>query len=89
VDVLAAGRLVNLAVGQGHPVEIMDMSFALQALSVEHLIKNREDLAPGVHPVPKEVDEAVAWAALRASDVSIDTLTDVQCDYLSGWKEGT
>ena len=89
VDVLADGRLVNLAVGQGHPVEIMDMSFALQALSVEHLIKNRDNLKPGVHPVPKEVDEAVAWAALRASGVTIDALTDQQCAYLSEWKEGT
>jgi adenosylhomocysteinase len=89
VDVLAAGRLVNLAVGQGHPVEIMDMSFALQALSVEHIVKHREGLIPGVHPVPREVDQAVAWAALKATGVRIDELTEEQCEYLSCWKEGT
>ena len=89
IDVLAEGRLVNLAIGQGHPVEIMDMSFALQALSVEHIVKNHEKMAPGVHPVPKEVDEMVAWAALVASGIDVDKLTDAQCAYLSSWKEGT
>ena len=89
IDVLAQGRLVNLAVGQGHPVEIMDMSFALQALSVEHIVKNRDTLVPGVHSVPKAVDEVVAWAALEASGVDVDRLTDAQCAYLTSWKEGT
>jgi adenosylhomocysteinase len=89
VDVIAEGRLVNLAAGQGHPVEIMDMSFALQALSVEHIVKERDRLEPGVHPVPRDVDHAVAWAALRASGIDIDTLTESQCAYLGGWKEGT
>ena len=89
VAVLAEGRLINLAAGQGHPVEIMDLSFALQALSVEHLVKNRDDLRPGVHPVPRAVDEAVAWAALEASGIDIDALTEDQACYLSGWKEGT
>jgi adenosylhomocysteinase len=89
VDVLADGRLVNLAAGQGHPVEIMDMSFALQALSVAHIVRNRGKLTPGVHPVPKELDQEVAWAALASSGVSIDCLTDAQCEYLDSWKEGT
>ncbi len=89
VDVLANGRLVNLAAGQGHPVEIMDMSFALQALSVEHIVKHHDDLKPGVHPVPQEVDRAVAWAALKASGVDIDTLSEEQVCYLGNWKEGT
>jgi adenosylhomocysteinase len=89
VDVLADGRLVNLAAGQGHPVEIMDMSFALQALSVAHIVRNRGKLAPGVHPVPKELDQEVAWAALASSGVSIDCLTDAQCEYMDSWKEGT
>ncbi len=89
VDVLAEGRLVNLAVGQGHPVEIMDMSFALQALSVAHIARDRGKLEPGVHPVPRELDEEVAWAALAASGVSIDRLTDAQCHYMDSWKEGT
>jgi adenosylhomocysteinase len=89
VDVLADGRLVNLAVGQGHPVEIMDMSFALQALSVAYIVRNREGLDPGVHPVPRELDQQVAWAALEASGVTIDCLTDEQCRYMDSWKEGT
>ncbi|MCK4969957.1 MAG: adenosylhomocysteinase, partial [Thermoplasmata archaeon] len=89
VDVLADGRLVNLAAGQGHPVEIMDMSFALQALSVAHLVKNRGKLRPGVHPVPKELDQEVAWAALRSTGVSIDNLTEAQSEYIDSWKEGT
>ncbi|NIP34583.1 MAG: adenosylhomocysteinase [Thermoplasmata archaeon] len=89
VDVLADGRLVNLAAGQGHPVEIMDMSFALQALSIAHIVRNRGKLEPGVHPVPKELDQDVAWAALASSGVSIDCLTDAQCEYMDSWKEGT
>jgi adenosylhomocysteinase len=89
VDVLADGRLVNLAAGQGHPVEIMDMSFALQALSVAHIVREKGKLAPGVHPVPRELDQQVAWAALGASGVSIDCLTDAQCEYMDSWKEGT
>ena len=89
VDVLADGRLVNLAAGQGHPVEIMDMSFALQALSVAHIVRNKGKLAPGVHPVPRELDQQVAWAALASSGVSIDCLTDAQCEYMDSWKEGT
>jgi adenosylhomocysteinase len=89
IDVLAQGRLVNLAVGQGHPVEIMDMSFAIQALSVEHIVKNRDTLAPGLHPVPRAIDEMVAWASLEANGVDVDRLTDAQCAYLASWKEGT
>jgi adenosylhomocysteinase len=89
IDVIAEGRLVNLAAGQGHPVEIMDMSFAIQALSVEHIVRNRGTLTAGVHPVPRRIDEEVAWAALRASGVDIDALTAGQRAYLDGWKEGT
>ncbi len=89
VDVLADGRLVNLAAGQGHPVEIMDMSFALQALSIAHIVRNKGKLEPGVHPVPRELDQEVAWAALATSGVSIDCLTDAQCEYMDSWKEGT
>ena len=89
VDVLADGRLVNLAAGQGHPVEIMDMSFALQALSVAHIVRNRDKLSPGVHPVPRNLDEEVAWAALGSSGISIYCLTDAQCEYMDSWKEGT
>ena len=80
--VLAEGRLVNLAAGDGHPAEIMDMSFAIQALSARWLAQQRTELAPGVLPVPRELDEAVACRKLRAMGVSIDALTVEQAAYL-------
>ena len=84
--VLAEGRLVNLASGDGHPVEIMDMSFAIQALSARHLALHRGELAPGVYPVPEELDEAVARRKLASCGMSIDALTDAQREYLSSWQ---
>ncbi len=87
VYLLAEGRLVNLAAGQGHPVEIMDLSFAIQALSVEYLLKHR--MPPGVHRVPREMDERVAEIKLKASGVEIDSLTAEQTDYINSWQEGT
>ena len=80
--VIAEGRLVNLAAGDGHPAEIMDMSFAIQALSAEYLAKHRAELVPGVISVPRELDEAVARRKLRAMGVSIDSLSPEQEDYL-------
>ena len=80
--VLAEGRLVNIAAGDGHPAEIMDMSFAIQALSAEYLVKNRGDLAPGVVPVPREIDLRVARKKLETLGVSIDVLTAQQREYL-------
>lgn len=85
VYVLAKGRLVNLAAGDGHPVEIMDMSFALQALCCEYLAKEGKGLTPGTYPVPKAVDEGVAALKLAAVGVSIDALTPEQAKYLQGW----
>ena len=82
VFVIAEGRLVNLAAADGHPAEIMDMSFAVQALSAEYLVKNRGKLEPTVIPFPRELDEAVAARKLRAMGVSIDALTDEQKQYL-------
>lgn len=79
---IAEGRLVNLAAGDGHPAEIMDMSFAIQALSAEYLAKHRTELVPGVISVPRELDEAVARRKLRAMGVSIDSLSAEQEDYL-------
>lgn len=79
---IAEGRLVNLAAGDGHPAEIMDMSFAVQALSAEYLAKHRGELQPGVIPVPRELDEAVARRKLRAMHVEIDTLSEEQAAYL-------
>ena len=82
VFLLAEGRLVNLASGDGHPAEIMDMSFAIQALSVRYLAENRGRLAPGVVPVPREIDLAVARRKLDTLGVSIDALTPEQKEYL-------
>ena len=80
---LAEGRLVNLAAGDGHPVEIMDMSFALQALSVEFLLKN--SLEPGVHPVPYELDRRVAALRLAALGIEIDFIDEQQQEYMNSW----
>ena len=79
---IAEGRLVNLAAGDGHTAEIMDMSFAIQALSAEYLAANRSSLKPGVIPVPRELDEAVARRKLSSMGVEIDSLSREQADYL-------
>ena len=81
--VLAEGRLVNIAAGDGHPVEIMDMSFAVQALSAKYLAENRGRLSAGVVQVPPDIDEAVARLKLAAMDISIDSLSDEQKSYLA------
>jgi len=86
IFVLAEGRLVNLASGDGHPVEIMDMSFAIQALSAQYLVTHHKTLEPGVINVPEEIDLDVAWKKLASSGLRIDTLTDVQKKYLSSWE---
>jgi adenosylhomocysteinase len=89
LHLLGEGRLVNLAVAEGHPAAVMDMSFANQALSVEWIVKGRGALAPGVYPVPTEIDEEVAKLKLQAMGVEIDALTAEQRDYLSSWQQGT
>ncbi|MCK5397140.1 MAG: adenosylhomocysteinase [Thermoplasmata archaeon] len=89
VYLLGEGRLVNLAVGQGHPVEIMDMSFAIQAGCAERIITQKDELQPRVYDVPPELDEKVARLKMKALGVEIDTLTEAQVAYLSDWKEGT
>jgi adenosylhomocysteinase len=89
VMVLGEGRLINLAAAEGHPASVMDMSFANQALSVEYLVKNKGELAPGVHLLPKEVDTEIASLKLRALGLSIDTLTAEQLEYISSWETGT
>ena len=86
---IAEGRLMNLSAGQGHPVEIMDMSFSIQALALEHLVRNSDSLMPEVYPIPKEMDDEVARLALSSMGLTIDTLNQDQLDYLHGWKEGT
>ena len=82
VFALAEGRLVNIAAGDGHPAEIMDMSFAIQALSAKYLADNRGRLAPGVVPVPAEIDNAVALKKLSTLGIRIDSLTEEQKQYL-------
>ena len=91
VHVLAEGRLVNLAIpkGMGHPVEVMDLSFALQALSVLYIAEHGRGLSPGVYNVPEAIDEEVARTKLLALDLSIDALTPEQQHYMGSWSEGT
>ncbi|MEM2117644.1 MAG: adenosylhomocysteinase [Candidatus Bathyarchaeia archaeon] len=85
---LAEGRLVNLAAAEGHPSEVMDMSFANQALCVEYLVKS-EKMPPKVYLVPKEIDETVAKLKLDAMKIRIDELTNEQKEYLATWEMGT
>jgi len=85
---LAEGRLVNLAAAEGHPSEVMDMSFGNQALVAEYLWKN-ERLEAKVHEVPEEIDATVARLKLKGMNIEIDELTDEQKRYLTSWKEGT
>ena len=80
--VLAEGRLVNLASGDGHPAEIMDMSFAVQALSAQYLAEHRDSLDPGVYPVPPEIDRRIAMRKLETLGIAIDALTPEQETYL-------
>lgn len=85
LNVLAEGRLVNLAAGNGHPAEIMDMSFAVQALSLEWLAKHRDGLEKKVYNVPDEIDDQIGRVKLAAMGLAIDTLTQAQKDYLAGF----
>ncbi len=85
---LAEGRLVNLAAAEGHPSEVMDMSFANQALCVEHLTKIKK-MQPKVYSVPKEIDERIASLKLNAMQMQIDNLTNEQKKYFATWEEGT
>ena len=83
INLLAEGRLVNLAAGNGHPAEIMDMSFAIQAKSLEYLAKNKGKLEKKLYAVPEEIDNAVALLKLKTMNISIDSLTDEQKEYLT------
>jgi adenosylhomocysteinase len=91
LHLLAEGRLVNLASpkGMGHPIEVMDLSFALQALCTEYIAKSGTSLAPGVHEVPQAIDDEVARLKLAALGLSIDELTPEQQAYLKNWSAGT
>ncbi len=86
INLLADGRLVNLAAGDGHPAEIMDMSFSIQALSAVHMINNHDKFGNHVVDVPKEIDTKVALMKLKAWGVTIDKLSDDQEKYLKSWQ---
>ena len=87
LNLLAEGRLVNLAAGNGHPAEIMDMSFGLQALSMEYMAKHGREMEAGVYAVPEELDRRVAKIKLEAMGFGIDALSEAQKAYLEGYGE--
>jgi adenosylhomocysteinase len=89
INLLAEGRVVNLAAAEGNPAAVMDMSFANQALAAEHLVTHAGRLEPQVHSVPRAIDDEVARLTLAASGVEIDALTDAQREYLTAWEHGT
>lgn len=85
ISVIAEGRLVNLAAGDGHPAEIMDMSFSIQALCAEYIVKNHKDLTASVIDVPEEIDKKVALRKLNSWGTEIDVLTPEQEKYVNSW----
>lgn len=89
IYLLGEGRLINLAAAEGHPANVMDMSFANQALSLEYLVKNKGRLEPEVYPVPEEIDKQVAQLKLNSMGVNIDSITPEQKKYMISWEEGT
>ncbi len=89
IYVLGEGRLINLAAAEGHPAQVMDMSFANQALSAEYIKKCYQELDNDVYPVPKELDAQIALIKLKSMGIVIDKLTEKQKKYLSSWQEGT
>lgn len=89
VYLLAKGRLANLVLSEGHPSEVMDMSFGLQSLMSEYIVKNKGSLKPGMVDVPVEIDDKVGLLKLQSMGVMIDKLTDEQYNYIHGYEEGT
>jgi adenosylhomocysteinase len=87
LNLLGGGDLVNIACADGHPAEIMDTSFALQALSVKYVVQNRSTLSKDVHRVPDKIDEEVAHLKLKGLGVSIDELLPQQKAYLENWED--
>ena len=86
LNLLAEGRLVNLASGNGHPAEIMDMSFAIQAMSLKYLMEHRREMEASLYEVPQEIDDLVSRIKLDAMGLKVDTLTPEQVAYLNGWE---
>jgi adenosylhomocysteinase len=89
IYLIADGRLVNLAAAEGHPAQVMDMSFANQALSAEYMVANAASLERSVYPVPEEIDKEIARLKLATMGIAIDELTEEQAKYLASWDEGT
>ncbi len=89
IYVLGEGRLINLAAAEGHPADVMDMSFANQALAAEFLVTNASSLEKTVHPVPSDIDREIARLKLEAMGITIDELTEEQKAYLASWEMGT
>jgi adenosylhomocysteinase len=89
INVLAEGRLVNLAAAEGHPASVMDMSFANQALSLEYLLQKHGELENQVYTIPDEIDREIARLKLESMGVQIDSLSEEQARYLASWEEGT
>jgi adenosylhomocysteinase len=89
VYLLGEGRLINLASAEGHPSQVMDMSFANQALCAEYMVKNANKLEPKVYSVPTKIDRDVARLKLKAMGIKVDKLTPEQKRYLSSWEMGT
>jgi len=89
LHLLGEGRLINLAAAEGHPASVMDMSFANQALCLEHLTKTKGGLKLRVYPVPEEIDKEVGRLKLMSMNINIDSLTREQKDYLESWEAGT
>jgi adenosylhomocysteinase len=89
IYLIGEGRLVNLAAAEGHPSEVMDMSFANQLLSVLRLVDSRGKLSPGVYDIDKSQDQEIAKAKLESMGIHIDVLSPQQKNYLEGFNEGT
>jgi adenosylhomocysteinase len=89
IYLIADGRLVNLSAAEGHPAQVMDMSFANQALSAEYVVQNASSLEKKVYPVPEDIDTEIARLKLETMDVAIDELSEEQAKYLASWDEGT
>ncbi|MDW7680823.1 MAG: adenosylhomocysteinase, partial [bacterium] len=89
INLLADGRLINLAAAEGHPASVMDMSFATQAMATEYVVKNATTFEAKVYNVPVEIEQWVARLKLQSMNISIDELTAEQKEYLSSWQMGT
>ena len=89
IYILAEGRLINLSAAEGHPSDVMSMSFCGQALACEYLVKNKGTLENKLIQLPEEIDDAIAQLQLDTMNVKIDELTEEQIEYLNSWQEGT